>query len=101
MLLLVAGDRAMSLVGLKVRLERPVDRDKPCCRNICVIGAGKGPHAAELRCADCNQRRGWLSHSTASWLEHVATRFGAPPTPIVIRKAHTYEQQEAPDTETG
>jgi hypothetical protein len=29
----------------------------------------------------------------------VVTRFGAPTTPIVVRKAHDY-QEEAPDTET-
>jgi hypothetical protein len=86
---------AMSLLGLKIRLDRPVDRDQPCCRNICVIGAGKGPHAGELRCADCNRHRGWLSKHTADWIENVAARFGAPTTPIIVRKAYTY-QEEAP-----
>jgi hypothetical protein len=81
-----------NLVGLKVKLNRPVDHEHPCCRNICVIGVGKPPHAGEFRCADCGQHRGWLSQSTARWIEHVATRFGAPVTPLVVRKSHTYEE---------
>jgi hypothetical protein len=84
-----------SLVGLKVKLDRPVDRERPCCNNVCIIRAGKGPHAGALHCADCGQHRGWLSKSTAQWIEHVATRFGAPAT-IVVRKAHTFEEEEPP-----
>ena len=56
---------APTLVGLKVKLDRPVDRERPCCRNVCTIGAGRGPHAGELICSDCGQHRGWLSKSTA------------------------------------
>jgi hypothetical protein len=26
-----------TLVGLVVKLDRPMDREHPCCRNICVI----------------------------------------------------------------
>ena len=89
----------MSIVGLKVKLDRPIDRDRPCCRNICIISAGKGQQAGALNCADCGQRRGWFSKETAQWIEHVVTRFGAPTTPIVVRKAHTFEE-EAPGTET-
>ena len=86
---------APTLLGLKVKLDRPIDRERPCCRNVCIIGAGKGPHPGELRCADCGQHRGWLSKSTAQWIEHVATRFRAPTTPVVVRKSHTYEEEEA------
>jgi len=89
-----------SIIGLKVRLDRPVDRDQPCCRNICSIGPGKGPHAAELRCADCGHHRGWLSKLTADWIGDVAARFGAPTTPIIVRKAHVYQQGEAPTQNT-
>jgi len=46
------------IIGLKIRMDRPVDRERPCCRNICIISAGKGPHAGTLNCADCSQRRG-------------------------------------------
>jgi len=89
-----------TVIGLKVKLDRPVDRERPCCLNICTIGPARGPHAGELICASCGQHRGWLSKSTAQWIEHVATRFGAPTTPIVVRKSHTYEE-EAPDTDTN
>jgi hypothetical protein len=89
----------MNLVGLKIKLDRPVDRDRPCCRNICIISAGKLPHAGALNCVDCGQQRGWLSNSTAQWIEHVMARFGAPITPIVVRKSQIYEE-EAPPTQT-
>jgi hypothetical protein len=89
-----------TLVGLTVKLDRPVDRERPCCHNVCTIGAGKGPHAGELICASCGRHRGWLSKPTAQWIEHVVTRFGAPTTPIVVRKSHTY-QEEAPPTDTN
>jgi hypothetical protein len=88
-------------VGLKIKLDRPVDREQPCCRNICtIISTGKGPHVGELHCVDCGQHRGWLSKPTAQWIEHVVTRFGAPTTPIIVRKAHTFEE-EAPPANTN
>jgi hypothetical protein len=74
------------LVGLKIKLDRLVDRERPCCRNVCTVTA-----AGELVCINCGQRRGWLSKSTAQSIEHVATRFGAPTTPIVMR---ALEQEE-------
>jgi hypothetical protein len=88
------------LIGLRVKLDRPIDREQPCCCNVCIISGGKGPHAGALHCAHCGRHRGWLSKPTAAWIEHVVTRFGAPTTPIVVRKAHTY-QEEVPDTETS
>ena len=82
------------IVGLKVKLDRPVDREQPCCNNVCIIGAGKGPHAGELHCADCGQHRGWLSQTSAQWIESVVTRFGAPITPIVVRKSEAVPSAE-------
>jgi hypothetical protein len=87
------------IIGLKIRMDRPVDRERPCCRNICMISAAKLPHAGALNCVDCGQQRGWLSNSTAQWIERVMARFGAPTTPIIVRKSHTYEE-EAPPTQT-
>jgi hypothetical protein len=46
---------APTLLGLRVRLDRPADRERPCCRNVCIIGAARGPHAGELTCTDCGQ----------------------------------------------
>jgi hypothetical protein len=85
-----------TLIGLKVKLDRVVDRERPCCRNVCIISAGKGPHAGAFQCADCGQHRGWISKSTARWIESVIARFGAPTTPIVVRKS-----EEVPPTETN
>jgi hypothetical protein len=82
------------LVGLEIKLNRPVDRERPCCRNVCTIGAARGPHAGELICTDCGQRRGWLSQSTAQWIREVVARFGAPRTPIIIRASSFYHQEE-------
>ena len=87
---------ASPLIGLKVRLDRPVDREHPCCRNICVIDAARGPHAGELVCADRGQHRGCLSEKTTRWIEHIATRFGAPETITVHRDA----EPPAPMSET-
>jgi hypothetical protein len=88
------------LLGLKVKLDRPIDHDRPCCNNICTIAAAEAPHAGILHCAGCGQRRGWLSTLTARWIETVVLRFGAPTTPIVVRKSHT-DQEEEPSTETN
>jgi hypothetical protein len=84
-----------NLIGLKVKLDRPIDHERPCCRNLCIIGAGN-----EISCADCGQQRGRFSPATAQWIASIATRFGALTTPIVVRKAHTYEE-EVPPTETS
>jgi hypothetical protein len=92
-----ANGSSTPLLGLTVKLDRPVDRDRPCCNNVCIISAAEAPHAGALHCADCGQRRAWLSKSTAQWIEHVVTRFGAPTTPIVLRKSHT-RREEAPPT---
>jgi hypothetical protein len=56
------------LEGLKLKLERKIDQEKPCCGNLTIIHAGKGPHAAELRCAKSGSHRGWLPKVATSWL---------------------------------
>jgi hypothetical protein len=62
---------ASPLNGLKLKLERKVEGEKGCCRNFAVVHAGKGPHVAELRCANCGAHRGWLPTQAASWLLNV------------------------------
>jgi hypothetical protein len=81
-----------TLIGLRVKLDRPIDKERPCCRNFCIIGPARGPHAGELSCADCSQHRGWLSKPTAQWLKTVVKKFGAPTSPIIIRKSHLYQE---------
>ena len=73
------------LGGLKVKLDRTVDRARPCCSNVCIIKAGKGCHAGALYCTTCDRFRGWLSKSTAQWIASVIARFGKPDRPIVMR----------------
>ena len=85
-------ESASTLLGLSVRLDRPSDRDYPCHSNICVIGAARKPHAGELLCAICGRHRGWISKSTARWIASVIGRFGAPATPIIVRKSHICEE---------
>jgi hypothetical protein len=75
------------LAGLRVKLNPPADHDRPCCANFCTIGPAKGAHAGELVCADCGQHRGWISNATACWIESVIARFGAPTTPIMVRRS--------------
>ncbi len=43
-----------------LRLNRRIDRIRPCCEILGIVGAGQGPHAAELKCAGCGAHRGWL-----------------------------------------
>jgi hypothetical protein len=83
-----------SLIGLELKLDRPIDRRNPCCRSICIIDPGKGPHAYGLRCTGCGQHRGWLSKPTAAWIEQVVVHFGVPTSPIVVREATRFEEKE-------
>jgi hypothetical protein len=73
------------LHGLKVKLARNIDQQKPCHRNIAIVHPGKGPHAGELRCADCDRHRGWLSKEAGTQLLAVTEKFGLPTEPLVIR----------------
>jgi hypothetical protein len=78
------ADSASPPFGLQVKIER----SKDCCAQagIATIGCSAGPHFAELRCAACGAHRGWLSKSTAQWIEEVINKFGAPTEPIVVRR---------------
>jgi hypothetical protein len=67
-------------------LARSIDRDSPCCKNLAFVRPGHGPHAAELRCTQCNRFRGWLPRQTLSFLDDVTTRFGAPLEPLVLKR---------------
>jgi hypothetical protein len=70
---------------LLVQLDRHIDRDRPCCDNIAVVGPGKAQHAAELRCTNCNAHRGWLRREALDFLIDLSQRFGAPTEPITLR----------------
>jgi hypothetical protein len=69
-----------------VRLDRSIDRERPCCQNLATIRpTPDGPHAAELRCAGCQKHRGWLPREAMNFLAGVARLWGAPTTPITLR----------------
>jgi hypothetical protein len=70
---------------LRVRLDRQIDRDKPCCNNVAIVGPGKAQHAAELRCETCDAHRGWLRREALNFLTDLSQRFGAPAEPIILR----------------
>jgi hypothetical protein len=70
---------------MMVRPERATDRRNPCCRNLALVHEGKGPHAGELRCADCGRHRGWVSKRPANFLLNINVHFGVPTEPPVIR----------------
>ena len=61
-----AESEVSPLDGLRLSLEGA--HAKACCNNIAIVHAGKGPHTAELRCADCGKHCGWLPKAAANWL---------------------------------
>jgi hypothetical protein len=70
----------------RVRLDRTIDQRTTCCgSNVAAIHPGRGPHAAELRCADCGAHRGWMPAEAHTFLNQMAARFGAPSEPIFLR----------------
>jgi hypothetical protein len=57
-----------------------------CGAALAVIGAGAGPHAASLHCAECDVHRGWVSHATHRFLIEIINRLGRLTEPIVLRR---------------
>jgi hypothetical protein len=49
------------LVGLRIRLQRRTDKDRPCCQSVGVLIQGCGQHAYGIVCEGCGSRRSWLS----------------------------------------
>jgi hypothetical protein len=72
-------------IGLRLKLDRTVDRLRPCCSNIATIDHGRAHHAAGLRCCRCGRFRGWLPRQGFQFLTDLAQRFGAPVEPIILR----------------
>jgi hypothetical protein len=97
------GNPVMPL--LLVRLDRQIDRDRPCCSNVAVVGPGKAQHAAELRCAGCHAHRGWLRREALDFLAGLSQRFGAPTEPIILRDQqigdHIMADKKFDDTNHG
>jgi hypothetical protein len=75
-------------MDLTIKLDRPVDRERPCCRNICIVGT-----AYELTCADCGHRRGRLSPTIALWI---------PERGVAFRRTHDADHRaQIPHTRRG
>jgi hypothetical protein len=68
-----------SLVGTKIRLDRPTDRAHGCCDNVAIIGK-----AMSMTCTTCGRFRGWFSAEAATFIIETRARFGAPES-IVLR----------------
>jgi hypothetical protein len=80
------ADLLGSELSLRVQLDRRIDQRTHCCgSNIATIHIGRGPHAAELRCADCGAHRGWMPQEAHAFIKKTAERFGAPSEPIILR----------------
>jgi hypothetical protein len=77
---IVHSPDVIDLTDLRVRLDRRIDREAGCHNNLAVIGPGKGPHAYELRCTECDKHRGWVSRRTANFLAESIRVFGVPRT---------------------
>jgi len=75
-----------ALFGLKVKIANGHG-----CRcgypDIAVINRSAGEHFAELTCVNCGARRGALSERTAKLVQSIVKKFGAPTTPIVLRRS--------------
>ena len=69
------------LPPLRVRLDRRVDRKRPCHLNLAMICAGTTVHAAGLRCCTCGAFRGWLPQLAYDDI----VQWGAPGTPIILQ----------------
>ena len=81
----MADDLFPELDRTIVRLDRSIDRERPCCEYLATIHVPTGPHGAALRCASCGQPRGWLPKQATEFLDDIANRFGNPAEPIVLR----------------
>jgi hypothetical protein len=72
-------------IGLRLKLDRTIDRLRPCCDNIATVDHGRATHCAGLRCSKCGRHRGWLPREGFQFLTNVVQRFGAPAEPIILR----------------
>jgi hypothetical protein len=80
------SEPASPAIGMTVKLDRDIDRQRPCHDNLAIIHPGKPPHSAELRCATCNAHRGWLPQTVLNFILETTRRFGAPTEPIIVRQ---------------
>jgi hypothetical protein len=70
------------IIGLRVRLPQACR----CGSYIATIGSSSGPHEHRLDCVQCGTWCRWLGARDAAFITKIATTFGCPATPIVIRE---------------
>lgn len=69
--------------GLGVKMvHRPC---RSCGSTHFIIGPGKGPHLASVKCIECNQHSGWLSRGALAFIRMTIEKFGRPIEPIAVR----------------
>ncbi|WFU37595.1 hypothetical protein QA640_24315 [Bradyrhizobium sp. CB82] len=81
---------SLPLIALVIKLDRLIDRERPCCDNVAVIGSD-AKHNASLVCAACGSHRGWLSTPAITFILETLQRFGRPTEPIVLRSSFAPE----------
>jgi hypothetical protein len=59
---------------------------RQCRHEIATIAQGEAANL-ELHCEACGQRRGLLSHRTADLITAIIGKFGAPNSPIILRRS--------------
>lgn len=79
------------LLGISVRLP---DVCSKCGESVAVIGPGKAQHKASLNCNSCGYFRGWISAESYSFIATITNKFGAPTTPILIRRGSSARNPE-------
>jgi hypothetical protein len=77
-----APSSSSPIIGLRVTLPRACR----CGSHVATIGSSSGPHAHRLDCTQCGTWCRWLSAHEAAFLTKIASTFGCPTTPIVIRE---------------
>jgi hypothetical protein len=82
------------LLGVLVRLP---DACGKCGGDVAVIGAGKGVHKASIACNSCGYFRGWVSYESYKFIAEITNKFGAPTTPILIRRRSERAPPTSPD----
>jgi hypothetical protein len=70
------------IIGLKVRMPRSCR----CGSCVATIGSSSGPHEHRLDCAQCGTWCRWLGTRETVFITKIATTFGCPTTPIVLRE---------------
>jgi hypothetical protein len=79
------------LIGLRVRLDRAIDRNQPCHGNICEVAAGRAPHSHALLCVSCGRFRGWLPVKASTFIAETIRVHGVPNAPLTWRDT-THDQ---------